>query len=138
MSSSELHPYLELCQFAQTLLKTKVTRWKAYFLIEISKRPLCIICRNGWCITQGMQPKRRVPSLESHCYNKSYPGPKLTTSLRLMIKCFSLFVSNPSLTFLSSACPSFTPNQVYSLVCVYHRVKSLWFHQCHLITILPC
>jgi hypothetical protein len=41
----------------------------------------------------------------------------------------SLFVSHPCLTFLNSACISFTPNQVYPLVCIYHWVISWWFHK---------
>jgi hypothetical protein len=54
---------------------------------------------------------------------------KLTASLRLLIRSLSLFVSNPCLTSLHSGCISFTPNQVYSLVCIYHRAMSLWFSQ---------
>jgi hypothetical protein len=38
MSSSKLHPCLKLCRFDQALLKTKVARWKAHFLIGISKK----------------------------------------------------------------------------------------------------
>jgi hypothetical protein len=108
MSSPKLQPCLELCRFIQALLKTKLARWKSHFLSGISKRPLCIIHRNRWRITQGTQPERRVLCLESHCYNKSHPDPKLTASLRLMIECLSLFISNPCLTFLSSACILFT------------------------------
>jgi hypothetical protein len=59
-----------LCQFVQVLLKTNVARWKMHFLIGISKRPMCIIHRNGWCISQDTQLERRVLRLESHCYNK--------------------------------------------------------------------
>jgi hypothetical protein len=40
MSSSKLQPCLELCLFAQALLKTKVVRWKAHFLIKISEKTL--------------------------------------------------------------------------------------------------
>jgi hypothetical protein len=55
---------------------------------------------------------------------------KLTTSLRLMIGSLSLFVSNPCLTFLSITRISFTPNQVYPLVRIYHRVILWWFYKC--------
>jgi hypothetical protein len=34
------------------------------------------------------------------------------------------------MAFLNSACISFTLNQVYSLVRVYHRAISCWFHKC--------
>jgi hypothetical protein len=33
ISSSKLQPYLELCRFGQALLKTKVARWEAHFLL---------------------------------------------------------------------------------------------------------
>jgi hypothetical protein len=41
----------------------------------------------------------------------------------------SLFASKPWLTFLNSAFTSFTPNQVHSLVCIYHRAISWRFHK---------
>jgi hypothetical protein len=109
-----------------------------HFLIGISKRPLCIIHQNGWCITRGTQMERKLLCLESRCYNKSHPGPKLMTSLRLMIKSLSLFLSNPCLTFLSITYISFTPNQVYSLVHFYHQALSLWLHEClHVSYLVP-
>jgi hypothetical protein len=52
---------------------------------------------------------------------------KLTVSLRLMIRSLSLFVSNPYLTFVSSACILFSPNQVYPLVRICHRTILWWF-----------
>jgi hypothetical protein len=119
VSSSKLQPSLELCLFIQALLKTKVARWKAHFLNEISKRPLRIIHQNRWHISRGTQPERKMLWQDSSRYNQSHPSPKLMTSLRLMIECLSLFVLDSRLTFLSSACISFTPNQVYSLV-IYH------------------
>jgi hypothetical protein len=100
-----------------------------HILIESSKRLMCIIRQNGWRITRGTQPERRVLRLESHCYNESHLGPKLMTSLRLMTESLSLFVSNPCLTFLNSSCLSFTPNQVYPLVCIHHRAISCRFHK---------
>jgi hypothetical protein len=66
---------------------------------------------------------------ESHSYNKSHPDPKLTASLRLMIENLSLFVSNSCLTFLSIAYISYTSNQMYSWVHIYHQVLSLWHHE---------
>jgi hypothetical protein len=47
----------------------------------------------------------------------------------LMNVSLSLFVLNPCLTFLNSACTTFTLNQVYSLVHIYHRAISWWFHK---------
>jgi hypothetical protein len=86
MSLSKLQPCLELCHFIHALLKTKVARWKTYSLIGIGKRPMCIICQNILCITQDTQLERRALRLESPCYNKSNPGPKLRASLRPMIE----------------------------------------------------
>jgi hypothetical protein len=37
-SSSKLQPCLELCQFAQVHLKTKVVRWKSHFLLGIYEK----------------------------------------------------------------------------------------------------
>jgi hypothetical protein len=37
-SSSKLHPCLKLCRFIQALLKTKVARWKAHFLLAICEK----------------------------------------------------------------------------------------------------
>jgi hypothetical protein len=54
----------------------------------------------------------------------------------MMIESLSLFVLDPYLTFLSSACISFTTNQVYSLVHVYHWSVSLWVRKCLPTTIL--
>jgi hypothetical protein len=76
-------------------LRTKVARWKEHFLIGISKRPLCITRRNGWRITRGTQPKRRMLHLESCCYSKSHSGLKFTSSLKLddhksFLVCFKL------------------------------------------------
>jgi hypothetical protein len=73
-----------------------------------------------------------VLHLESHCYNKSCPGPTLSTSPRYDDQKPFLVVSDPYLTFLSSACTSFTPNQVSSLVCIYHQAISWWFRK-HLL-----
>jgi hypothetical protein len=44
---------------------------------------------------------------------------------------------NPRLTFLNSACISFTPIQVYSLLHIYHQATMLCFPKCLLITMLP-
>jgi hypothetical protein len=49
----------------------------------IGKRPMCIIRRNGWCITRGTQSKRRMSHMESRYYNESDPGPKALASPNL-------------------------------------------------------
>jgi hypothetical protein len=38
LSSSKLQPCLELCWFAQVLLKTKIARWKAHFLLKMCEK----------------------------------------------------------------------------------------------------
>jgi hypothetical protein len=53
---------------------------------------MCIIHRNGLCITRGMQSEREVSHLESRCYNKSDPGPKPIASPNLD-ECKPLLVS---------------------------------------------
>jgi hypothetical protein len=55
----------------------------------------------------------------------------------LMIESLSLFILDLCLTFLSSVCISFTPNQVFSLVHSYHPVVSLCFCRLLHATILP-
>jgi hypothetical protein len=122
-------PCLELCRFMQSFLKIEVPRWKVYFLIRISKRPLCIIHRNGWRITRGTQPKEECCTWSLVATTNRILALKLTASLRLMIGSLSSFVSNPCLTFLISTCISFTPNQVYPLVHIYHRAILWWFHK---------
>jgi hypothetical protein len=120
VSSSKLQPCFELCQFVQALFKVKVARWNAHLLIGISKRPMCIIHRNGWRITQGTQPERRVLNLESRSYNKSYPSPKVYCS-KIDDRTPPMLVLKPCLTFLSSVCTLLTSNQVHSLVHIYRR-----------------
>jgi hypothetical protein len=111
ISSSKLQPCLELCRFAQALLKTEVARWKVHFLIRIGKRPLCNIRRNGWCITQGTQPKRRKSHLESHSYNKSHPSPKACCFSKIIDKKPFLVCLKSLLDSLSSTCMSSTPTK---------------------------
>jgi hypothetical protein len=49
--------------------------------------------------------------------------------LDLMNISISLYVSNPCLTFINSACTSFTPNHVYPMVCIYNWAISWQFHK---------
>jgi hypothetical protein len=135
MSSSKLQPYLELCRFVQALLKTKVVRWKVYFLLRICKKTHVQHSSNGWCITWGTQPKRRLLRLESHSYNESHPSPKAYCFFKIVDKKSFLVASNSPLTFLSSACISVTFNWVYSLVHINHPTISLGFHKCLLLTL---
>jgi hypothetical protein len=129
VSSSKLQHCLELCDLPRRFLRQKLQDGKRISSSRLVKGPMCIIRQNGWRITQDTQLERRVLCLESHCYNKLHPDPKLSTSLRLMIESLTLFVSNPCLTFLSCACVSFTPNQVYNLVQFYHQALSLWLRE---------
>jgi hypothetical protein len=104
---------------------------------KLAKRSHLQLLLNRWCITRGMQPKRRMLCLESCCYNKSHPSPKLTASIRLHEYKSSLHYFKSLIDILSGACTSFTPNQVHSLVHLYHRVMSLWFCKLLLVTTLP-
>jgi hypothetical protein len=77
-------------------LRTKVARWKERISSsKLVKRPMCIIHRIGWRITQSTLPERRVLHLESLCYNKSRPGPKLSASLRLTIENLPYLFQSP-------------------------------------------
>jgi hypothetical protein len=81
-----------------------------------------IIHWNVCHITRGTQPKRRMSHLESHCYNKSDPGPKALASPNLNER-KSFLVSFEALLDLPKQChiPS-NPSQVYSFVRIHHRV----------------
>jgi hypothetical protein len=83
---------------------------------NLRKRPMCNIHQNGWRITWGTQPERMVLRLKSRSYDKSHPSPKAYCFSNIVDKKYFLVVSNPCLTFLDSACISFTLAQVYSLV----------------------
>jgi hypothetical protein len=50
---------------------------------KLAKRSHIQLRSNGWHITRGTQPERRVLCLESCCYNKSDPGPKPIASPNL-------------------------------------------------------
>jgi hypothetical protein len=120
LSSSKLQPCLELCRFTQVLLKTKVARCKAHFLLRICKKTHVQHSseRIAYYSRYVTEKKDNMP-LESHSYNKSHPSPKASCFSKTDERKPFLVVSNPFLTFLSSACISLTPAQVYSLVCMY-------------------
>jgi hypothetical protein len=63
---------------------------------------MCNIHQNGWCITRGMQPERRVLCLESRSHNKSYPSPKAYCFSKIVGQRLFLVVSKTCLTFLGS------------------------------------
>jgi hypothetical protein len=99
------------------LLKIKVARWKAHFPPQNLQKDSCaaffgtdgvlleVRNRKGECCAWSLiATTSRILAL------------KLTASLTLLIRSPSLFVSNPCLTSLDSACISFTLAQVYSLV----------------------
>jgi hypothetical protein len=71
---------------------------------------MCIIHRNGWRITQGTQPERKISHLEPHSYNKLRPSSKAYCFSKSVDK-KPLLVSSPCLAFLNSACTSFTPTK---------------------------
>jgi hypothetical protein len=64
-------------------LRQKLQDEKRTASLELAKRPMHTIHQNWWHITRGTQSERRVLCLESRCYNKSCPGPMLSTSPRL-------------------------------------------------------
>jgi hypothetical protein len=61
MSSLELHPCLGLYQFAQALLKTKICKMERTLLYwKLARRSHCNLLPNGWRITRGTQPERKM------------------------------------------------------------------------------
>jgi hypothetical protein len=117
ISSSKLQPGLELCQFVQALIKTKVVRWKVHLLLRSCEKTL---------VQHSSERESRILHLESRSYHKSYSSPKAYCFLRIVDKKHSLVVLSHCLTPLNSACLSFTLNQVHSLVHIYHRAIP-WF-----------
>jgi hypothetical protein len=103
MSSFKLQFCLELCLFIHAHLKPRLQGRKRIFLIKFSKETPCSIHQNRWRITRGTQLEKRVLHLESHCYNKSHPSPKLTTSLSFD-ECKHLLVCCKSLPDLPKCC----------------------------------
>jgi hypothetical protein len=69
MSSSKLQPCLELCQFAQALLKTELQGEKCISLLALARGSNYDILLDGWRITRDTQPKRKILFLDSCCYN---------------------------------------------------------------------
>jgi hypothetical protein len=114
-------------------LRQKLLDGKCISSSELAKRLLCDIRRNGWRITRGTQPERKILCLESHCY-KLCPGPTLSTSLRLDEHKLFCVVPNPYLNFLCITCILFISIQVYSFVPVYPRAISPWLHECLIVS----
>jgi hypothetical protein len=115
------------------LLRQKLQDGKRISFSEYVKRPRCNIHQNRWCITRGTQLERWVFPWSLVATTSHILALKLTTFWRLMIG--SLSLSNLCLISLNSAYISSTLNQLYSLVCVYHRAMSLWFCKRFPITI---
>jgi hypothetical protein len=91
-----LKPCLELCQFVQALLKTKVARSKAYSLIGISKKTLGVSFGRTDGVLLELCNRKRMLRLDSCCYKKSHSSPKLVTSL-ILDKCKPFLVCVKSL-----------------------------------------
>jgi hypothetical protein len=117
MSSSKLQHYLELCRFVQSFLKTKVVRWNMHFPPWNLQKYPCV----AFFGTDGVLLK--ICNKKEECCARSLVAMishilplKLTSSLALLIRSLSLFVSNLYLTSLDSGFILFTLTQVYSLV----------------------
>jgi hypothetical protein len=88
-------------------LRRKLQDGKRISFSKSVKRTMCIIHRNGWYITWGTQPERRMSHLEPRSYNKSHPTPKAYCFSKSVDK-KPLLVLSPCLASLNSACISFT------------------------------
>jgi hypothetical protein len=109
-SSSKLQRCLELCRFAQALLKTKVTRWKA----ELAKDPCASFIRIDGVLLEVRNQKEEYCAWSLIATTSRMLDLSLLLLSDLMNVSHFLFVSNPCLMFLNSSCILFTPNQVYS------------------------
>jgi hypothetical protein len=104
------------------LLRQKLQDEKCISFSKSTKRSLCNIHRNRWCITRGTQLKRRVLPLESRSYNQSHHSTKAYCFSKMNDQKHILVCIKFCLTFLNSTRLSFASNQVYSLVHIYHHV----------------
>jgi hypothetical protein len=120
---------LNCASSSRRFIRQKLQDGKCISSSEFAKKNMCISHQNGYRITRGTQSERRVLHLESCSYNKSHPSPKAYCFSKIDDRKPFLICSNPCLTFLSSACILFTPNQVYPLVRIYHRAILWWFHK---------
>jgi hypothetical protein len=109
-TSSKLQPYLNCTGSSKHFLRQDLQDGKRISSSALVKRLMCSIHQNGWRITRGTQSERRVLRFETRRYNKSHPIPKSYCFSKIVDKSLSLFVSDPCLTSLNSACISFTPN----------------------------
>jgi hypothetical protein len=131
ISSSKLQFCLELCRFVQALLKLKFAKWKAHFLPRNLRNDPCAT----FVRTDGVWLE--VCNRKEECCPRSLVATtghiltlKLTASLKLVIESLFLMLTT-RLTSLNSAYISFPPNQVCSLVHVYHWAVPWWF--CNLL-----
>jgi hypothetical protein len=113
---------LDCASSPRRLLRQKLQDGKRISFSEFARRSMCNIHQNGWCITRCMHPERRVLPLESRSYNKLHPNPKTYCFSMIDDQKHILVSIEFCLTFLNSTHLSFTFNQVYSLVHIYHRV----------------
>jgi hypothetical protein len=66
---SWLQPYLELCPFTQALLKPWLAWWSMSLLSRLARESIIVSFQNGWRITWGTRPERKVLCLDSRCCN---------------------------------------------------------------------
>jgi hypothetical protein len=91
MSLSKLQPCLQLCRFVQTLLKTKVIRWKAHFLLRTcEKDPCASFIRTGGVLLKIRNWKEECCTWSLLATTSRILTLKLTASLRLLVRSFSL------------------------------------------------
>jgi hypothetical protein len=112
VSSSKLQPYLELCRFIQALFKTKVARWKTHFLIGVSKKDSYVtFFKMDGVLLEVHNQKEGCCAWSLVATTSRMLAISLLLLSNLMNVSHTLFVSNPCLMFLNSACTSFTPQQ---------------------------
>jgi hypothetical protein len=120
MSSSKLQSCLELCRFIQTLFNKRVARWKVYFIIRLAKGHCATFIRTDGVLRYATGKESVV--VESHSYSTSHLSPKAYCFSKIVdtkpfLVCFEALLDFPKQCRIS---PS--PNQVYALGHIYHRV----------------
>jgi hypothetical protein len=117
-------------------LRQKLQDKKCIFSLGLAKDSYASFIRMDGVLLEVRNRKKECCTWSLIATTSRILALKLTALVRLMIRSLSSFVSDPCLTFLSSACISCTPNQVYSLVRICHWSALLWIRKCLPTTVL--
>jgi hypothetical protein len=114
---------------SRRFLRQKLQDGKCISSSELAKYPYASFVKMDGVLLEVRNRKEKCCTWSLIATTSRILALKLTVSLSLMIRSLSSFVSNPYLTFVSSACILFSPNQVYPLVCICHWTILWWFRK---------